>query len=72
MASDLPTGLVDPSGLVEQATLWAGERKRLIRIELAPLGYLVSPGFSADIVAAIIVDRHPSIMPHGSWLTVAW
>ena len=70
--SDLPSRLVDASGLVEQATVGAGEGKRLVGIELAALRHGVVACPATDIVATVIVYRHRSIMPYDLVDAVAW
>jgi len=68
----LPARLVDPSGLVEQATVGAGEGKGLVGVELAALRNGIVACFATDIVATVIVYRHRSIMPYDLVDAVAW
>jgi hypothetical protein len=61
---DLPPGLGDLAGLVEDAAVGAGERERLVGVHLAAL-QAVAPGRGPHhVVAAILVDGHGPFWPH--------
>jgi ADP-ribose pyrophosphatase YjhB (NUDIX family) len=58
VASDLPASLIDASRLIEETSLRTGEGKRLVGIELATFRHVALRGFSAHVVAAVILNAH--------------
>ena len=61
----MPAGLGDLAGLVEEAPVGAGERERLVGVDLAALQALAPGRGPHHVVAAILVDGHAPFWPKG-------
>ena len=63
MRGDVPAGLGDLAGLVEETAVGAGEGQRLVGVDLAALQALAPRCGPHHVVAAILVDGHAPFWP---------